>query len=398
MKKIWLIAKTVYQKQIRSTTFLLLTLGLPLLMIAGGLFGYLRASGGDFPVTGVVDQTQQLAPVEKVSLEDETLVLQPFETEEAAREALRSGQIGGYLVIPKGYFAEESATFYGEEAPNAFLEQALTQFMRQALAADAPAWALERLEDPSDITYLSHTTGESVSEGPAVVFRVAAPLVLAILFLFAVFTGASQLGTAVVEEKDSRVMEMVITSLAPRQLVTGKVLGMSLLSLTQIAVWVGGALIALVLLLSGEQALRSLVVPWEALLWAVLLGIPGYFLYAVVAAGLGVLAGDKQQARQMAGMLGFIGMAPMYFMGALINAMDSTLAVTLSLFPFTAPTISLIRMSMTEVPFWQLGGSFLILLLTTLVGIWFLTKIFRAAMLMYGQALRPQQIVQALRD
>jgi ABC-2 type transport system permease protein len=129
-----------------------------------------------------------------------------------------------------------------------------------------------------------------------------------------------------------------------------------------------------------------------------MLGIPGYFLYAVVAAGLGIIAGDTQQAQQLAGFLGFLGMLPLWFGGVLLEAPNSATAVGLSLFPFTAPIFTLFRMTLTEVPFWQLITSFGILVLSLLVGTWIVTRIFRAAMLMYGQALRPREIWRALKQ
>jgi ABC-2 type transport system permease protein len=129
-----------------------------------------------------------------------------------------------------------------------------------------------------------------------------------------------------------------------------------------------------------------------------LLGIPGYFLYAVTAAGLGIIAGDTQQAQQLAGFLGFIGMSPLWLAGVLLEAPNSATAVGLSLFPFTGPIFSLFRMSLTEVPLWQLVTCFGILVLSLLAGIWAVTRIFRAAMLMYGQALRPREIWRALKQ
>jgi len=89
-----------------------------------------------------------------------------------------------------------------------------------------------------------------------------------------------------VREKDQRSMEMIITSLSPRELVTGKVLGMTLLSLTQVAVWALGAGAAIGLAMLGVLEPQALSIPWRALLWGALLGVPGYFLYAVIAAGL----------------------------------------------------------------------------------------------------------------
>jgi len=270
--------------------------------------------------------------------------------------------------------------------------------MRRAMLPDEPAWTYDRLADPSKLTYVARDSGEEIAEGPAVAVRFATPLVLALVFAIAVFTGASQMGSAIVHEKDQRSMEMIITSLAPWELVAGKVLGMTLLSLTQVGVWAVGGGIAIGLALSGTVDVQTLSIPWEALMWALLLGVPGYFLYAVLASGLGVIAGDSQQAQQLAGVLGMLGLAPLWFLGLLINALDGPLAVGLTMFPLTAPMIGLLRMALVEVPTWQLITSLVILLASLIGSIWLVARIFRAAMLMYGQALRPRQILQALRE
>lgn len=191
---------------------------------------------------------------------------------------------------------------------------------------------------------------------------------------------------------------MIITSMTPRELVAGKVLGMSLLSLTQISIWTLGGGIAAGLALSGSVDLQSISVPWQAVMWALLLGVPGYYLQAMVAAGAGIIAGDTQQAEQLTGVLGFLIFVPLALLGQLIDSPDGPLAVGLTLFPFTGPMVGLIRMALTDVPTWQLVTSLALILVSLAGSIWLVGRIFRAAMLMYGRALRPRQILQALRE
>jgi ABC-2 type transport system permease protein len=398
MKKMWLIAATTYRRRIRSGTFLFLTFGLPVLMVIAGAIPFIRARGRDLPAVGYVDQSGRLAPITQVSIEGATLTLAAYADTGAAQTAFQRGEIAGYLVIPDDYFQGQPAAFYAEEEPGGKLTAALTAFMRRAMLPDEPAWTLERLADPSEVTYVARDSGEEITAGPALAVRFAIPAVLALVFALAVFTGASQMGSAIVREKEQRSMEMIITSLAPRELVAGKVLGMTLLSLTQVGVWAIGGGIAMGLAFSSVVDVQTLSIPWEAPMWAVLLGVPGYFLYAVLASGLGVMAGDSQQAQQLAGVLGLLGLAPLWFMGILIKALNGPLAVALTMFPLTAPMIGLFRMALVEVPTWQLISSLAILMASLIGSIWLVARIFRAAMLTYGQALRPRQLLQALRE
>lgn len=397
MRNLWLIATTTYRRRIRSGTFLFLTFGIPLLMVAVvavPLFGLQR--GRDFPPLGYVDQTGRLGDITGFRTDVSTLNVTRYEAIDAARTALDQGTIAGYLVVPEGYFDGESVTFYGEERPSAALEGMLSAMLRQAIAPRASPATLDRFSDPSELTYVAVSTGQKVSQGLPQILRFATPALLAVVFALAVFTGANQLGTAVVREKDQRAMEMVITSLSPWELVTGKVVGMTLLSLTQVTVWLFAAVLAVVISIVSAPTVPELVIPWRALIWGPLLGIPGYFFYAVLAAGLGIIAGDSEQARQLAGMLGFVGLSPLYFLAPITSNPNGPIALALTFFPLTGPIIGLVRMVIVEVPTWQLATAAGILLVSLAAGIWAVTRVFRAAMLLYGQTLRPKQILQAL--
>jgi ABC-2 type transport system permease protein len=396
MNKIWLIARTTYGPRVRSATFLIVTFGLPALMVIVAAIA-VAGVGAELPRVGYVDRTGRLASITQVSVNGDNLDLTPFSNTDSARAALGQGDIGGYLVIPEGYFEGEVPTFYGKSEPGPKLEEGLTLFMRRALLPDQSPSKIKRLSDPAELVYVAQDSGQEVSGGLPMVIRFATPALLAFMFALAVFTGANQMGAAMVREKDQRAMEMVVTSLAPWELVVGKVLGLALLTLTQIGIWTLGVVIGVGLALVAASGARPLSVPWQAVGWGLLLGIPGYFTYATLAAGLGIIAGDRQQARQLAGMLGFIGMAPLYLVSVVVAAPDGPAAVALTMFPLTSPMLALLRMVLTEVPTWQLATSAAIVIVTLGVNVWFVARIFRAAMLMYGQSLRPKQIWRALR-
>lgn len=399
MKKIWLIAAATFRQRVTSATFLILTLAVPVLSVIAGAFSILTGMGGETQqMLGYVDETGQLAPVETVQAEDRVIQFNAYESQEQAREAYQEGEVGAFLVVPAGYFQGEQPQYYGSDSPNEEVTQALQTFMRQAMLPDAPDWVFARLEDPSQRTFVALGSGETVQEGPALILRIVLPIALALFLAFALLFTSSQMGAAVVREKDRRAMEMVITSLRPIQLVAGKVLGIGMLSLTQFAVWGISAVVGVGFLLAGEVTLAELSLPWRVLLWAALLGVPGYFLYAVVAAGIGIIAGDTQQAQQLAGFLGFFGLVPMWFIGILIESPEGPLSVGLSLFPFTGPIVSLIRMSFVEVPFWQLAAGFSILVVSLLVAVWLVARIFRAAMLLYGKGFHLGELARSFRQ
>lgn len=397
MNKIRLVAHATYRQQVRTGTFLVLTFALPVLMLIVGTVAFYMADRGDaLPTVGIVDETGRLTFVDQVFVDDAVLNLSAYADRTAAQAALQSEEIGAYLVVPGGYFEGESPVLTAPAGSNARLEAGLAIFLRRALLPEASPWLLARLDEPASMTFRTRTGSAEVTRGAELVVRVLTPMLLAMVFALMVFTTSSQMGVAMVREKEQRAMEIVVTSLSSRQLLVGKVLGLTLLSLTQLGVWMAGAALALGLALAGTLDMASLSVPWRAVAWALLLGLPGYFLYAVLAAGLGIIAGDSQQARQLAGILGLAALAPLWLMGAIVADPNGTPAVALTLFPLTSPTVGLIRMVFGEVPTWQLLAGFGGIVISLLFGIWAVARIFRAAMLLYGQALRPRAIWQAL--
>ena len=399
MKKIWLIARSTYRRRIRSGAFLMLTFGLPVLMIIAGAVPFIQNRTVDeLPPVGYVDASESLAPVAQVETEGAVLQMQAFPGEEAARAAVEAGDIAGFLVVPEDYQEGGAVQFVGAEAPNEQLELGLEKFLRQAQAPEAPAWLLARLESPSRYTDVALDSGQRLGEGLPLVVRFATPALLALMFALAVTFTAGQMGHAVAREKEERALEMVITSIRPSELVAGKVLGLSLLTLTQFAIWTLAALLALTLALSGSLSSQELAFPWAAVGWGVLLIVPGYFLFALLGAGLGIIAGDTQQAQQLAGTLGALGLAPLWFLGVLFQQPDSPLGVFLSLFPLTSPAFLLLRLAFSEVPAWQLWLAVALLIASVLASLWLVARLFRAAMLLYGAGIRPRQVWRALRE
>lgn len=405
MNKLWLVAKTTYRERLHSGMFLILTFGIPLLMIGAGVIGFLAASPDEGAVPdsiGYVDQTGELNRVGEVTVSedlldlDEAISFTPYPTVNAAEAAYLNGEIGGYVLIPADYFNGAAVTYFTDAEAGAVVEEGIRLFLQRSLLPNQPEWLFARLEDATNYTYVGQASGEAIVEGPGLIIRILAPAFLAVVFVLAVLFGSSQMGTAIIREKEQRSMEIVITSLRPLELVAGKVLGLTLLSLTQFAIWTVGGVVALFLAFSDQIVLEDLVIPWQALLWGALLIIPGYFLYAILAAGLGIIAGDSQQAQQLAGIMSFVGLAPIYILGPILENPDGPLAVGLTLFPLTSPSVALVRTAFAEVPMWQMVAALVILLVSLALVIWLVTRIFRAAMLNYGKALRPREIWQAL--
>ncbi len=398
MNKTWVVAYNVYRRRVQSKGFLFLTFAFPLLLAGFGLVSVIIFRETErVGAVGWVDETGRLADPAGVPQGENGLQILPFDDLQSAQSAYEDGQIEAYLVIPSGYFEGQQAIYYGESPPGGGQQAQLAHTLRQVIQPAVPSQVLDRLTETPQVTYIGLEQDTEISTGVGLAVYFFAPAALAFVYALAVLFTTGQMGEAIVREKESRAMEMVITSLKPAELVAGKVLGFAGLALTQFGIWILSALAAAILFLDLDIPWGDLVFPGQALLWGLFLVVPGYLLYAIIGAGAGVVTGNHQQAEGVAGVIGFIGFVPFWLAGYFIGQADSPLSVALTLFPLTAPTVGLLRMAFTDVPTWQLAASVSLLVLSLLLAIWFIARIFRTTMLMYGQAARPVQIWRALR-
>jgi ABC-2 type transport system permease protein len=396
MKKAWLLSVTTYQRQVRTFSFKLLTFGFPLILILIGSIAYVFEFGARELSFGYVDETQTMTPVETVKHEDVVLHLAHFESTSGALAAYQQGGISGYLVIPEGYYEGEPAILYGSEEPNARAVRALAEFMRRGMLPAQSDWVYDLLENPSETTYIQIDTGITVTEGPAALLYFAIPSILAVIMIFSIFTGVNQMGSAAVAEKDDRLLEVILSTMSDAQFIVGKVTGVAGLVLTQLGVWFGGLMVAALIPFGADSSNTQLSqLPPTPFVWALLLGIPLFLLYSMLAAGAGIAAGDGRQAQQLAGLLTLLCLAPVWLLPVIIENPEGTAALALSLFPLTGPFVLLFRMTLTEIPFWQPALSLLLVLISLVLATLITAWIQRAALIMQGQSIFDRSVWRA---
>jgi ABC-2 type transport system permease protein len=201
------------------------------------------------------------------------------------------------------------------------------------------------------------------------------------------------------KEKGSRVMEILLISLQPRQLLTGKLLGLSALILVQYLIWAIIASLALTVLgRDAGQLLTGISLSASEALLALPYALGGFGLYAALMAGIGALAADVESSRGWIFVLTLPMMAPIYLWTAIVNAPNGPLALALSLFPYSAPVAMLMRMTSAVVPAWQLVVSLGLLAAATVGTIWLMARLFRAQTLLSGESLSVDRFWAALRS
>ena len=329
MKKMWLIARYEYLRRASQKGFLFMLASLPLIIALMVGLGMLIESTyrNDTPL-GYVDHAGVLAdplppPQTAASLDQpsvpEPVPLIPFASEEQARQALQAGEIQAYYVIAADYRESRRVELFYLKAPAANATSQFRRFMQINLLRDgSPAGtspeAVRRAVAGSRVTVYwpdDMPGGGREFSGRTFVSNII-PFVLGFAFIMLLFMNSGHLVGLVGDEKENRTIEVLVTSVSPRQLIAGKVAGIMGLVLTEIVSWT--VLLALVVWI-GSQAwgwdlLGSIHLDWRPLLAMAATGVPAYVMIAALMAALGATVVEVHDAQQAAGLFALPAMIP----------------------------------------------------------------------------------------
>jgi ABC-2 type transport system permease protein len=395
MNKALMIARREFVHNLTRGGFLFAAFGVPLivvilLFVVFAVISDTQDNTERIGAVGFVDQSGVL--MDAVSVPQDFAA---YQTVEAARAALDSDAIGAYFVVPADYLEAGEVQIVSDGSVPQALRDQFDAFLIANLGRDLQPAQIDRLIEPINNTILTLDNGRRL-ESEAVVGLFFAPFIFVFVFLIGSQTTSSYLMSSIVEEKSSRIMEILVTTVTPIQLLFGKILGLGALGLVQLAVWVAGGLIALNLG-QGIPALRGVTIPPDLIGVGLVYFMLGYFLLSSIFAGVGAVTNTEQESRQIAGIFSLLFSIPFFFIVQLITDPDGPLMTFLTLFPFTAPITVMMRLGFGSVPTEQLILSIVILLLTTLVVVWASARVFRWALLLYGKRPNLMQILSAIR-
>lgn len=397
MSKVMLVARHEFLTNVRRRAFLFASFGAPILLIALMAFIFMVAiqSETDTERVGQVGYVDHAGVLAQALEKPDTFQL--YADEDAARAALIAEDIGAYFVVPEGYMADGAVQLYSlNDAPEA-LEDQMDDFLIANLGAQLESDAvLERLRDPLDMTLETLDSGRVIPESAAPVLFLM-PFVFIFMVMIASQITGGYLMSGVVDEKTNRIMEILITSVTPFQLLLGKMIGLGALGLLQVVIWLAMGIGALQVA-QALDTLAGVTIPTDMLILGIIYFLLNYLLYASFAAGVGAAVGSEQESRQVAGFFSFVTMIPVFFIVSFMSDPNGPIAIALTLIPFTAPTAVMLRLGFGSVPAWQLAVSMVLLVLTTLVVVWASARVFRWALLLYGKRPTPRQIWRAIRS
>jgi ABC-2 type transport system permease protein len=387
---------------IRKRAFLLSTLALPVVFLAIMAVGVLAAmSGSSRAPIGYVDQAG-LIPPGLIPPFDEApasgnLEIINFTHEGAAEAALLRGDIQAYYLIPEDYRERPVLDLvYDEKMPDSRGRRSFNEFVRASLVSDLSPEAQRRLLEGSTNVSRALDSNREMDGGNWLAFVL--PFVSGPLLMIAIISSAGYLLQVVTDEKENRTVEIMITSLSPGQLISGKTVGLMGVALTQLGVWAAALIVALLIADRFYDLLAGLTAPWEIALLVGLFFLPTYTLAAGMMTAVGGIVGEVKQGQQIAGILNLLFLFPFFLTALILVNPNNSLMVFMTLFPTTSLVTLTMRWGMTIVPWEQVIAAWLILVASAVLMVWVSGRIFRAGMLHYGQGLNPRDILRALRS
>lgn len=330
------------------------------------------------------------------------ITLVRFDTPDEATEALVKGDIKEYFVIPPDYISVGVINRYTMQkelvAPLA-TEAAIKNFLSSnLLAGKVPATTAARIQAPLSLFTITLTATGVVAPEQGGFGNFVIPVIFGMLLVFAIIFSSTYLLQGLGEEKENRLIEVLLSSVSTRQLLTGKVLGIGAAGLVQVVVWVVSAPLLLNLASSSIGGFISTIqLPANFFVLAVVYFILGYLLFAVLSAGIGAISSGSREGQQLITIFTLPLISPLWFISLLILFPNNPIWVFLTIFPITAPVTTMIRLGATDVPAWQLAVSIAVLGLS-MIGVLFITvRVFRTYLLMYGKRPSLGEVIRSLR-
>jgi ABC-2 type transport system permease protein len=434
MRNTWLVIKREYLERVRQRSFIVLTLLLPAIMIGAFVIPAKLSSMKSSkmkrlvvvtssPQFGEIVRQQLLAASkpedEKSGSDKEKDKEDDFEDKpgrdyaievdansgEAELTALRnrvnSGDIDGFLWLSDDAVAARKVTYYGRES-GGFMEKSWLKdqldraiLLRELAQRGVSGAQVDQLLKPVKLETMRVEGGkETKANDKGMFFAIFAMVML--LYTAVIFYGVSVM-RAVLEEKNSRVMEVLLSSATSTELMAGKLIGVGAVGLTQIVIWIvmagAYALPALAASAStGEIHIAPLTLAAFALFFLL-----GYLLFSSIYAAIGAVITSEQEGQQLQFIIVLPLIISVFMVGPVMRAPDAPVAVWTSMIPFFSPVLMYLRIAVQPPPVWQIALS-LVLLVGTIAGILVLcARIYRIGILMYGKRPTLPEIVKWLK-
>ena len=402
MNKTRLLIKHEFLGTVRRKAFVIMTIAFPLIALLGIFAGQLIPRMIT-PTTTI----EKIGYVDKIGIftqviTENNIQIISYNTEDDAKAALINKDIKEYFIIGSDYLSTgliQRYTLTSEIAPSATVQTVIRDFLLNNMLTGNTADVIQRAKNPLNIASTTLTTTGMVAPRQGGFSALILSYIFGILLMMAIFTSSGYLLQGLGEEKENRVMEILLSSISPKQLLAGKVLGLGAAGLVQIIVWLVSANFLMKMAsATWGNVIGSLQPPPEFLILGIVYFILGYLLVAVLMAGVGSISATAREGQQMSAFFIIPVLIPIYFLALIMEHPENIVVKILTFIPITAPITVIVRLGLSEIPLWELLVSIGILILSIWGCFVLCTKLFRTYLLMYGKRPDLKEIVRSFKN
>ncbi|HUX48381.1 MAG TPA: ABC transporter permease [Dehalococcoidia bacterium] len=403
MNKTLLIFRHEFLHMIKRKGFIILTLIVPVLALIGiGVFQLVSPGEPSVVETTTIGYVDEAGGFDQYTAQG-YIELVRFDMPGDATAALISGDVSEYFVIPSDYLTTGVINRYTLErqleTPQAIATGIKNFLTSNMLAGKVPPETVYRIEAPLNLMTTRLTeTGEVATEQGGY-GNVIMPAIFGLLLALSLQAASLYMVEGLGDEKESRLIEVLLSSVSPRQLLTGKVLGLGAAGLVQVVVWL--ASLPLLLNLASSTIggfFGTIQLPANFLVLGIVYFILGYLLFAALSAGVGAISSSAREGQPLAMIYALLVFVPLWFASLLFIFPDSPIWTVLTIFPITAPIEVMLRLGVAGIAAWELATSLAVMVLSIIGALALSIKAFRVYLLMYGKRPSWGEIIQNLRN
>lgn len=421
LDSIFVIARREYLTRVKSKSFWLATLALPLFILAIGLIpSLLLTQTTARQRLAIVDRTGVVGPAlqDALASPDTELgpalftveLVPPGEDGDAQRAALDrrilADELDAWIWIDEAGLAADRVEYHAESVSNFITQEILSRALSRVVQTDRlrgagyDAEQIEQLTRPLGLATVRVSEEGSEEEGAEAAI-ILAYILFFLLYMVLVIYG-QQVMNGVLEEKSSRVVELIVSTVRPFELMMGKLVGICSVGLTQLAIWMGTLFVltlppVLARISWIPEGIDIPTLPAGLVVHFFLFFVLGFFVYSTLYAAIGASFNSVQEAQQFASVVVVLLVAPVFGFWMVLNDPDSTLAVATSLVPLFTPLLMMLRMAVKMPPAWQIALGYFLTAGFTLLMVWVAARIYRVGILMYGKKPSPAELWRWLR-
>ena len=390
-----IVALTEFITNVKRKEFIILTLLLPLILLTSMVIPlfFMQTVSHEKETLGVVDETGIVMPVLKERYTD--YLIKEIANAEEARQLLENNNISSYIIIEKDFIEKGKVSYYSKiqlssfSSANMNLERIVSDIAIENLLRNEGISneVINKVKYPIEMERITVTKTGDEKETP---FSFVGNYLLPLFLFMSIMNAGGYLLNGIVEEKENKVVEVLLSTISPSELLSGKILGLGGLGILQVSIW-GIGIIAV------TKILNIPLITFEKGIIIMIFFILGYFFYSSIFAMIGSISTSTRDSQQISAIVSFIVFIPMLLFFGIVQNPNMAFIRLLGMIPPFTPSIMIMRVLLTETPISDIIISIIILIGSVIVAAKIASKIFNIWILMYGKKPSFNEVIRWIR-